>query len=188
MNNISVDNNAVATPCCPICESNKIEENYEREEFEYGSGNKKALLNTYIPINRCAECGYEFVGHKAMALRHEAICKHLRLLTPREIQELRFKLELTQKRFADLCSLGVASIVRWEQGQLLQSTSNDVFLRLLSFPENVERLRRWNAGADMEDTRPHNNIAQFRGLGLDQNDVADLLPGSQMFTLKRKVG
>ena len=38
-------------------------------------------------------------------------------------------------------SLGIATVSRWERGVLIQNEANDRFLRLLQFPDNVDRLR-----------------------------------------------
>jgi putative zinc finger/helix-turn-helix YgiT family protein len=173
--------------CCPMCEAHSIIINTELEKFEYGIGKNMAVLSVYIPVNQCQSCGYEFVGERADELRHDAICNHLKLLTPGRIQEMRVRLSGSQKNFAELTHLGQASIQRWEQRQVLQSESNDLYLRLLEFPENVERLERWNRGEDMQKKKDLKKI-QFKGFGLDASAVNNLGPASQTFFLKRKAG
>lgn len=172
---------------CPMCEGSSVIANTELEKFEYGIGKNMATISVYIPVNRCQSCGYEFVGERADELRHDAICNHLKLLTPAQIQEVRMRLSGSQKGFAELTHLGQASIQRWEQRQVLQSESNDLYLRLLEFPENVERLVRWNRGEDMENRQDLKKI-QFKGFGLDASAVSNLAPASQTFLLKRKAG
>ena len=173
------------THSCPMCDKNTVSTQIELEKYEYGVGEKAVLLNVYIPINKCMACGYEFVGEKADELRYDAICDHLRLLRPGRIQELRMRLGGSQKSFAGLTHLGQASIQRWEQRQVLQSESNDLYMRLLEFPENVERLERWNNGGTMEEKKA---ARPFNGKGLNADAVCALVPASQSFTLKKRAG
>ncbi|QJE03731.1 hypothetical protein HH212_26900 (plasmid) [Massilia forsythiae] len=172
--------------CCPMCEKEDVITERQLEKFEYGSGEKPALLSIYIPVNVCKSCGYEFVDEKADEIRHDAICNHLNLLTSSKIQEIRMRLGGSQKSFAEFSHLGVASVQRWEKRQVLQSESNDIYLRLLEFPENVKRLERWNAGLAMEENTSKSH--EFQGKGLDANGVSAHIRASQTFSLKRKVG
>ncbi|MDN2699293.1 hypothetical protein O0882_23535 [Janthinobacterium sp. SUN073] len=170
--------------CCPMCEAHDVVTQRELEKFEYGRGKDLAVLNIYIPVSSCRNCGFEFVGEKADEIRYDAICNHLRLLTPGRIQEMRVRLSGSQKLFAELTHLGQASIQRWENRQVLQSESNDLYLRLLEFPENVERLQRWNRGGGMDDVKISKEN-KFNGLGLDANAINNLAPASQTFFLRR---
>lgn len=173
--------------CCPMCDGKNITTESVLEKFEYGAGEKVALLSVYIPVNECKNCGYEFAGEKADELRHDAICNHLKLLTSGQIQAIRMRLGGSQKSFAELSHLGVASIQRWEKRQVLQSESNDMYLRLLEFPENVKRIERWNSGRDMEqENTPMRH--EFQGKALDINGVSAHMRASQTFYLKRRVG
>lgn len=173
--------------CCPMCETGNVITELEMETFEYGVGEKLVLLNAYIPVSQCISCGYEFVGEKADEIRHDTISKHLKLLTSSDIKEIRIKLGLSQKSFAELSQLGWATIQRWEARQVLQSKSNDIYLRLLEFPENVERIRRFNNGQDMEQKNIH-KPSKFQGKGLDNNAVITHISASQNFSLQRGVG
>lgn len=176
---------AVESTCCPMCEQCAVTVQTELEKFEYGTGQEVALLSVYIPVHKCSNCGYEFVGEKADELRHDAICDHLRLLRPGRIQEIRMRLSGSQKSFAALTHLGQASIQRWEQRQVLQSESNDLYLRLLEFPENIERLERFNRCEDMESGK---GLGAFKGCGLGDKEVAAIEPVGKLFSLKKRVG
>lgn len=173
--------------CCPMCEKERVITERELEKFEYGLGENATLLSVYIPVNKCQNCGYEFVGEKADELRHDAICHHLNLLTSVQIQALRMKTGGSQKSFAALSHLAVASIQRWESRQVLQSESNDIYLRLLEFPENINRIKRWNSGQNMEQ-ESNSTVHEFQGKGLDTKGVSAHTRASQTFSLKTRVG
>jgi hypothetical protein len=66
-------------------------------------------------------------------------------LNPKEIRTIRG--DLSQVKFAELTRLGVATIGRWERGELIQNGANDQLLFLLTFPENFKRLRHRISGA-----------------------------------------
>ena len=61
--------------------------------------------------------------------------------TPTEIRTIRERHGLTQQAFASLTGLGLATVWRWEKGMYTQNKSLDRFLYLLTFPENMERLK-----------------------------------------------
>lgn len=62
------------------------------------------------------------------------------LLTPKEIQELRCRLNLTRLQLAELTGCGSSSIQRWEAGTSLQNLQADRFLRLLEKPGILKEL------------------------------------------------
>lgn len=171
---------------CPMCDCNSIVTSHEKESFEYGAGKESVKLHAYIPVSKCESCGYEFVGEKADEIRYDAICDHLRLLRPNKIQEIRVRLAGSQKGFSEFTHLGQASIQRWENRQVLQSASNDLYLRLLEFPENFERLTRWNRGEEMNKKETQSG-SDFKGCALAPNEIEQLSPISKSFLL-RKVG
>jgi putative zinc finger/helix-turn-helix YgiT family protein len=126
---------------CPDCDSHDVPLSYEKQTFEYGVGAEAVLLSADVPMYRCGECGYAFVGPQGADIEHEIICRHLGLLSPSEIKGIRVKLGFSQAALAGLTGIGVASIARWEAGHLMQNRSYDNLLRMLVYPENVERLQ-----------------------------------------------
>ncbi len=120
----------------------RLEERFDEETFEYGGREKPFSVTARIPSLRCTACGFRFYNDAAEQARHEAACRHLGVMTPDEIRALRKRYGSTQEAFAALTGLGVASLGRWERGQGIQNEASDVLLHLLTFPENVERLRR----------------------------------------------
>jgi DNA-binding transcriptional regulator YiaG len=111
-------------------------------------------LTASVPVRICDECGFHFTDEAADDARHEAICRHLRVMTPQEIATVRKDYGLSRPEFARLTRLGEASLARWEAGLLIQNAAYDQFLYLLTFPENIERLKQRNREAVVK-TIPH---------------------------------
>jgi putative zinc finger/helix-turn-helix YgiT family protein len=128
---------------CPECESTKVVTEVVDHRFAYGQEDSAVELSARIPVRRCEECGDEFLDDEAEDLMHEAICRHLRVMTPSEVRAIRGQSgTLSRAEFARVTRLGEATIGRWERGQLIQNAAYDQFLHLLTFPENVIRLRQ----------------------------------------------
>ena len=102
------------------------------EEMEYGSGPKPVRLHVNVPVYQCRDCETEFTDGSAEEVRHEAVCRYLNVLTPTEIRKIRARLGLSRQRFADITRLGIATIARWESGEVIQNAALDVYLRLVS--------------------------------------------------------
>ncbi len=126
---------------CLECGSNTLEERCDEETFEYGGREKPFRVTARIPSILCTTCGFRFYNEAAEQARHEAACRHLGVMTPEEIRALRKRYGSTQEAFAELTGLGVASLGRWERGEGIQNEAYDALLHLLTYRENVERLR-----------------------------------------------
>ncbi len=74
-------------------------------------------------------------------MRHEAVCRHLGLLTPAEIRGLRERYNLSRAAFARMTGFGDATLARWEKGEVVQNASSDRYLRLLTDPNVMNRLQ-----------------------------------------------
>jgi DNA-binding transcriptional regulator YiaG len=95
-----------------------------------------------VPLRRCRDCGFEFLDSVAEERQHDAVCRHLGVMTPAEIRQIRQKAgSLSRGEFAKISRVGEASLGRWERGELIQNAANDQLLYLLTFPENLNRLR-----------------------------------------------
>jgi putative zinc finger/helix-turn-helix YgiT family protein len=127
---------------CPECESASTGTRIEAEHFTYGIGADAVELTAAVPIRRCHSCGLEWLDYLGEQAKHQAICRHIGVLTPSEITEIRTKNHLSKAKFASLTKIGVATLARWERGILIQSPGYDMFLRLLQHPDNIERLKR----------------------------------------------
>ncbi|WP_434299252.1 type II TA system antitoxin MqsA family protein [Corallococcus exiguus] len=127
-------------PACAACGESSLTQIKIKQQFPYGTEGQQVLLSVEVPAWHCSSCDFEFTDGEAEELRHEAICRHLGLLSPREIREIRSSYRMTQSDFAEETGFGEASIKRWELGLNLQNKSADKYLRLLRekrTPENT---------------------------------------------------
>ena len=70
---------------CPMCDSADVTTTWTPFTFEYGSGDTVAELHVRVPARRCEQCDIDFLDDVGEDIKHEAICKHLGVLSPREI-------------------------------------------------------------------------------------------------------
>src|ERR1022692_259899 len=100
---------------------------------------------------RCHECGFETVDSEQSAEFTKAVSDAYRvahgLLTGRKIRIRRSRLGMSQQQFADYLGTGVASVKRWESGQI-QDRAMDQLIRLKtdadSARENLRKLQEQN--------------------------------------------
>ncbi len=134
---------------CAMCGLAQIESTVIEEPFVYGSGSDTVTLSARIPIRKCLACGFEFTDADAEDARHEAVCRHLGVLTPSEIVELRQSYSLSRSDFTRLTRLGEATLARWERGALIQNLAYDRYLRLLMVPAVLQILQAIEGGASL---------------------------------------
>ena len=125
---------------CPQCGVEAVTTYRHRDTFNYGSGAAAVTLQVELPVRRCAACEFEFLDQEAEKLRHDALCRHLGVLSPGEIRNLRKRYRMTRAEFAQVTGLGEASLSRWENGVVVQNLANDRYLRLLANPDVMRRL------------------------------------------------
>jgi DNA-binding transcriptional regulator YiaG len=126
---------------CPNCGSTNVTTRRSIDRFVYGSGSDAVELKANVPFRRCSDCTFEYTDSEAEDIRHEAVCRHLGVMAPAEVLDLRDSYDLTRAEFAEATRIGEASLARWETGQVIQNPANDNFLYLLRFRENWERLK-----------------------------------------------
>ena len=124
---------------CAMCGSSQVTTKWQKDRFEYGGGEAKVELEVGIPVHSCAECSFEFTDHSADILQHEAVCRHLGLLTPSEVRAVRSN--MSRAEFSRQTGIGEASLNRWEKGVVIQNVAMDNFLYLLSLHGNFETLQ-----------------------------------------------
>jgi putative zinc finger/helix-turn-helix YgiT family protein len=125
---------------CPNCESREVRTSMEQEKFIYGVDDTAVELTALVPVHTCTACEFQFTDAAGEVARHQAVCRHLGVLTPQEILNLRKRYEMTRAEFATVTRFGEASLARWESGELIQNAANDQLLFLLSVPANMEML------------------------------------------------
>jgi putative zinc finger/helix-turn-helix YgiT family protein len=117
---------------CPTCGHQPLLARQIRDEFEYGpDGERITIVAEGVPVLTCPACGEVLYGPEAAAVRHQAICRALGLLTPAEIKAVRERYGPDQEDFSRLTGIGVATLSRWERGRLLQTRAMDRYLRLI---------------------------------------------------------
>lgn len=126
---------------CPLCGTDEVTTSWKRHVFDYGSGESVAELSVNVPVRSCASCELEFLDEPAERLRHEAVCRHLGVLTPAEVRRLRESHGMSRAGFAQVTGLGEASLNRWENGLNIQTHANDRYLRLLKHPGIMRQLQ-----------------------------------------------
>ena len=126
---------------CPLCGEDQVTTISHRDTFQYGSGESAVTLQVDLPVRRCAICDFEFLDQEGERLRHEAVCRHLGVLTSVEVLAIRKQYGLTRTAFAQLSGLGEATLNRWENGVVIQNPANDRYLRLLAMPDVMGRLK-----------------------------------------------
>lgn len=127
---------------CPVCDECRVTTTVRQETITYGSGNSATTLHLDLPVRVCEGCGFEYLDHEAELLKHEAICRHLGVLTSAEVLAVRNRYGLTRSSFSEITGLGEATLNRWENGVVIQNLANDRYLRLLSLPQAMSMLNR----------------------------------------------
>ncbi|MHC4463793.1 MAG: helix-turn-helix domain-containing protein [Planctomycetota bacterium] len=154
---------------CPECGSVCIETSEEEHSFPYGIGEDAVNLTPIVPIRKCADCGFCFLDRIGEVICHEAVCKHLGVMTPSQVRDLRKMYNLTQAEFSEITKLGHATLSRWERAILIQNQAYDNYLYLLGFEKNLQRVReRGESPEPMEPVVKRFERPQFREL--DVND------------------
>ena len=131
---------AIMAAPCPQC-GGAVETAEHQHTFAYGAGDSATQITVVLPVRQCAECELEYLDHEGERIKHEALCRHLGVLTPDEIRHQRERHGLTRAEFAKLTGLGEASLNRWENGIVIQTVANDRYLRLLGLRDGLLRLR-----------------------------------------------
>ncbi len=143
---------------CPNCEGDNVSFEYRDEQFTYGANEDAVELTAHVLVQKCDDCELEFTGDDADMIRHEAVCRHLGVLTPSEIVDIRKEYGLSRSEFAAITRLGEASLSRWEPGNGIQSAALDDYLYLLQQPQNFERIRKRRAQTGAQLTKVSNTL------------------------------
>src|SRR5260370_37311876 len=116
---------------CEQCEDGVARLSLETQRFPYGDERDQVILEALVPVWTCNACGFQYTEGDAEIIRHEAVCRHLRRLSPKQLRDIREKYGLSQQEWAEVTGFGSASIKRWETGNWIQTEAADRFLRLL---------------------------------------------------------
>ena len=125
---------------CDMCGTPGLKTELVRDPFIYGAGDAGVELVVDIPVRTCSSCG-PYTDDQAEDIRHDEVCRHLGVLTPTEIRDLRAKYDLSRAALARITGLGESSIARWERRDIIQNVGNDRYLRLLQDPAILLRAK-----------------------------------------------
>ncbi|RQO50950.1 hypothetical protein DBV14_17675 [Variovorax sp. KBW07] len=156
---------------CPSCESTKVNTRLVKDDFQYGEGTEATLISVTLPLRICENCELSYFDEEAEEIRHSAVCKHLKILTPSEITAIRQRYGLSKVEFSNITRVGRISLGRWEAGALLQNAANDSLLFLMGFPENLDRLKE-RAIDHMKSDAQRKPTRKFRSLSNEQVSIA----------------
>ena len=154
---------------CPLCDSKSIETNLHTDEFKYGSDDSAVSLRVELPVRRCTDCGFDFIDHEGEQLQHEAVCRHLGVLTPIEVRAVRERYGMTRAAFAEATGLGEATLGRWETGAVVQNRANDRYLRLTRFPLVMTLLQRLSSRESQPAPEFSGSDRRFQTLVVDKS-------------------
>ena len=133
---------------CEMCGKTGLKTEIVRDPFIYGAGSDAEELSADIPVYTCSHCSVSFTGEEAEVARHEAVCRHLGVLTPGEIRALRRRYKVSRAAFARVTGFGEATLARWERREVIQNSSSDNYLRLLMNQDNFQQLSIMSARAE----------------------------------------
>lgn len=165
MSKRTTENRYAADLQCPDCPNAAVRTETIPHRFLYGAGLGATELNCALPVRICSNCGAEFIDEEGEEIRHEAVCRHLGVLTPQEIRSLREGYG-SQAAFAALTGIGEASLSRWETGASIQSKAFDNYIRLLQRAENMSILLLRLGCAPSEGQTPR--ATQFRCIEINR--------------------
>ncbi len=168
---------------CPVCYSNSIETYTQTDSFKYGSGESAAELSVELPVRHCDSCGFEYIDREGERAQHNAVCKHLGILTPGEIVDVRKMYGMTRAEFARVTGLGEATLGRWESGSVLQNKANDRYLRLLRDPAAMGKVRLMSELDPAHEIEPSELSQRFPSLA--SLDTKTLMLRKKYFELVR---
>ena len=132
---------------CFECDA-PVRQEWRDYAFGYGVGEAATELTARVPVDVCTSCGACFLGPEAERRKHEAVCAHHGVLTPREVRSIRDRHGLSRAAFAQLTGLGEATLHRWEHGIFVQNLANDRYLRLLESADNIRVLAKLGSERD----------------------------------------
>jgi len=124
---------------CPDCGSTNVSTKNEQQTFLYGK--QGVSLSAVVPVRSCGSCDFRFTDWEAEEARDKATRKYLHLPSADEIEAVRKKYLMSREEFAAISGFGSASLARWETNTLIPNLANARYLFLLSFDDNIARLK-----------------------------------------------
>lgn len=89
------------------------------------------VVTIQIPVRVDPQTGEELITAEGLEKIEDTKARHMGLLSPAQIRELRSRIGLTQKQMSELLQAGEKSYTRWESGRARPSRMVNVILKLL---------------------------------------------------------
>ena len=115
---------------CPDCDQEMVNKR-DMHSFSYGAGDDAIDVTVEVPMVGCTACDLYFLEAEGQELAHEALCRRLGVLSPRQIRAIRAKFRMSREEFATKTGFDETTLRRWERGEGIQSPANDLYLRNL---------------------------------------------------------
>jgi len=116
---------------CPLCNGLLVKKSIPTKYTYKGSS-----FTLEQPQDYCESCQEGFLSHADIKATKAELSDFKRrqdgLLTTKEIRSIRKKLHLTQEEASELFGGGVRAFYRYESGEITQSKSTDLILKLLA--------------------------------------------------------
>lgn len=106
---------------CEFCGADAVHASKMVVKFPHGVGEDEVLLSAILPVWRCETCDEVYLAEGAEQRQNTVVAEYQGKMRPSEIRRLRERAGLTQVKFADALGIGVASVKRWETGQMAPS-------------------------------------------------------------------
>ncbi len=142
---------------CPDCDGT-FTKKWQETTIPYGLGADAADVPARLPLFTCIGCGLQILDEEGERIKNEAICKHLGILSPREIKEIREQHGMTRDEFAEMTGIGESSLGRWERALNRPSFAYDKYLRLLQRPAIFSLMQRGLSTTEDSQTERSNVI------------------------------
>lgn len=149
---------------CPLCGGMDVKTTIINHEFPYGSEEAAVSISALLPLRNCTACNFEYFDGEAEQIKHGAVCDHLGMLRPENIEKIRASYDMSRAEFAWATGLGEATIRRWENGTIIQNLANDRYIRLLMHPWIMQRVKHYASGVDTLPPKQDENVVAFRRL------------------------
>src|SRR6516162_482732 len=95
---------------CDECGKRAVRVSFREQRFVYGAGSDAVELSARVPVWACEQCGNAYTEGDAEDLRHEAVCRHLGVLSPSDVRTTRERYGMSQAEFAKVTGFGIASV------------------------------------------------------------------------------
>lgn len=137
-------------------------------EFPYGFGEDKVTLTAVVPVWKCAACGESYTAEGAERRQNIEISAYLGRMRPTEIKRLRERAGFNQSELAEEIGVGIATIKRWEVGEVVPSkVLNNLLVKLEAKLDARDAGQESRSGSRWRTERPLHRMDASAAFVLD---------------------